>query len=112
MDKNPDLPLREKRVCGVCLDVRCEPLVEPEVGPPPHRHEVSKPLMCHLVRDVHHNPLPKSQRAVWFREEAVLAVRDESPVSPLVRGEVGGGGDSMAPKAKSGTASMSSLGRG
>lgn len=53
----PDLKVGEELMHRFILHPRREPLIQPQMSPPFHRHQVAKPLMSYLMRDAHSNPL-------------------------------------------------------
>ena len=69
----PDLIVREDQVRRVVLAPRGEALVELEIVPPRHRHQIPKPLMGELVGDDDADPLLLLPRCRlfscvrWFR---------------------------------------------
>ena len=50
-ERRPALPLRAERVAGGDLHERGERLVQPDAVPPPHRHQVAEPHVGQLVGD-------------------------------------------------------------
>ena len=85
----PHLPLRIEVVDRLVAHPRCERLVEPEVVPPLHRHEVAEPHVRHLVRDDFQYPLLRLRRGVLrVVEQCGLAVGDRAPVLHRARCEV------------------------
>jgi len=78
---SPDVPLGEEVVDGEPSDPGGKALVEPEVGPPLHRHEVAKPLMSELVADnVGDVLLGLERRLALIVQEVDGAIRDKTPL--------------------------------
>ena len=68
---------------------RGERLVEPEVVPPFHRHEVAEPHVRHLVRDHFQYPLLRLRgRVLRVIQQRGLPVGDRTPVLHRARSEV------------------------
>src|SRR5258707_531056 len=74
-------PARIEARRGLARHPRGEALVQPQVVPPGHRHEVAEPLVRDLVRDDAVDPLLLLQR-IFARvvEEAAFVVGDRAPV--------------------------------
>mmetsp|Transcript_24042 Transcript_24042/g.34928 ORF Transcript_24042/g.34928 Transcript_24042/m.34928 type:complete len:332 (+) Transcript_24042:123-1118(+) len=88
----PHLPLREEGVRGVGLGPGGEPLVEPEVVPPLHGHQVAEPLVGQLVG--HHGAHPLLLLAgglLLVNEQVYLAVGHQAPVLHGTHGKLGDG---------------------
>mmetsp|Transcript_9952 Transcript_9952/g.27100 ORF Transcript_9952/g.27100 Transcript_9952/m.27100 type:complete len:396 (+) Transcript_9952:1392-2579(+) len=63
------------------LDVFRKPLVEEEIVPPVHRHQVAKPHVSKLVSNSSRRPQDiKVAGVVFVHQQARLPVRDEAPV--------------------------------
>ena len=54
----PHIPLGEKAVNRQIFYIRCESLVQPQVRPPLHRHQIPEPLVRQFVGDDDRHPLP------------------------------------------------------
>ena len=67
-----------------------EALVQPDVVPPLHRHEIAEPLVGHLVREDGRNALARGERRVLrIDEEVAFAVENGRRVLHRAGGEVG-----------------------
>ena len=85
----PDLPLGIQRIGGLVSHPGREALVEPEVVPPGHRHEVAKPHVRHLVGDDPRDGLPRSGGGiVGVHQKGAFAVGYGAPVLHGPGGEV------------------------
>src|SRR5438034_2649700 len=87
----PSPPLGKHRILSLRRHEGCEALVEPEIIPPLHSHQVPEPLMAHLVSDDLGHQLLDPNTAVLVDKQGDLPERDRSQFS-------------IAPAANSGTA--------
>src|SRR6266487_6922238 len=76
----PSPPLGKHRILSLRRHEGCEALVEPEIIPPLHSHQVSEPLMAHFVSDDLGHQLLDPNTAVLVDEQGDLPERDRSPV--------------------------------
>src|SRR6266540_2078221 len=76
----PSLPLWKHGILSLRSHECCEALVEPEIIPPLHSHQVPEPLMTHLVSDNLGHQLLDPNTAVLVDKQGDLSERDCSPV--------------------------------
>ena len=85
----PHIPLRVLVVDGLVAHPGGEALVEPQVVPPLHCHQVSEPHVRHLVGHHLHDSLPGRRRGVLgVVEQGGLTIGDCAPVLHCARREV------------------------
>jgi hypothetical protein len=84
----PHVPARVQLVADARLHPRGEALVEPQVVPPVHRHQVTKPLVGELVDDDLGHALTLTRRGVLVDEQVDLAVGHKAPVLHGARGKL------------------------
>ncbi len=74
-------PFRMQVIGGVRLHPTGEALVEPQVVPPGHGHQVAEPLMRHFVSDHEEDQLPVAfGRELRVEQEVVLRIEDRAPI--------------------------------
>ena len=84
-----DLPFRTPHGERPARDPGGEALVQPDVVPPLHRHEVAEPLVRDLVRDDRRDVLAHAERgALRVDQQQPLAEGDRAGVLHRARGEV------------------------
>jgi len=77
----PGLPFGVEHIGGMDLHPARETLVEPEIVPPVHRHQIAEPLMRHLMRDDGKDTLAVGLgRAGGVEQQAGLRIEDGAPI--------------------------------
>mmetsp|Transcript_29861 Transcript_29861/g.69013 ORF Transcript_29861/g.69013 Transcript_29861/m.69013 type:complete len:206 (-) Transcript_29861:519-1136(-) len=85
----PHVPLGVEVVGRVVLHPAGEALVEPEVVPPRHRHQVAEPLVSKLVRDDSAHALALRRRGVdGVNQNVHLPVGDKPPIFHCSHGKL------------------------
>ena len=77
---------------GQILDPGGKPLIEPEVSPPLHGHEIAKPLVGQLMGDDYGHALPSGLRRLFgVHEYRRFPIGDCTPVFHSARRKVRNG---------------------